>query len=199
LENIKDVLSVLQTAGLKLKPSKCFFAHSSVKYLGFVISNDGRMPSPERLEAISKYPRPKNVQDLRRFVVLASCYRRFVSGFSDIIYLLNTLLQKSTNFVWNSECESAFHTLKAELITAPVLAFPTINGQFVLYTNASDIDIGAVLAQRDANGDEKVISYASKGFSSSEKKLVGSFCSCLGSSVFQCICLRCKNCCLLRS
>ena len=39
----------------------------------------------------------------------------------------------------------------------------------MLYTDASDIGVGAVLAQRDANGEEKVISYASKGFSSSEK------------------------------
>ena len=169
LENLKDVLNALQTAGLKLKPSKCFFAQTSVKYLGFVISSDGLRPYPKKLEAISDYPRPKNVQELGRFVGLASYYRRFVSGFSDIIYPLNKLLQKNINFVWNNECESAFCTLKAELITAPVLAFPRTHGQFVLYTDASDIGIGAVLAQRDSNGDEKVISYASKGFSSSEK------------------------------
>ena len=98
LENLKDVLNALQTAGLKLKPSKCFFAQTSVKYLGFVISSDGLRPNPEKLEAISDYPGPKNVQDLRRFFGIASYCRRFVSGFSDIIYPLNKLLQKNINF-----------------------------------------------------------------------------------------------------
>ena len=82
---------------------------------------------------------------------------------------MNKLLQKNVAFNWTNECETAFQTLKTQLATGPVLAFPTVHGQFVLYTDASDIGVGAVLAQRDANGEEKVISYASKGFSSSEK------------------------------
>ena len=76
LENLKDVLDALKTAGLKLKPSKCFFAHKDVKYLGFVISGDGLLPNPEKLEAITEYPPPKNLQELRRFIGLASYYRR---------------------------------------------------------------------------------------------------------------------------
>ena len=160
LENLKDVLSALQTAGLtkQMKPSKCVFEHTSVKYLGFVISNDGLMPNAEKAKVISDYLRPKNVQDLYRFVGLVSYYRWFVSGFSDMISLLNYIVTENTNFVWNNECESAFCTLKAELIAAPVYAFPTTHGQFVLYTEASDVGIGAVLAQQ-----------CLKGFSSSEK------------------------------
>ena len=76
---------------------------------------------------------------------------------------------RKTEFVWTNKCKAAFQTLKTQLATAPILAFPTVYEQFVLYTDASDISVGAVLAQRDANGDEKIISYASKGFSSSEK------------------------------
>ena len=108
LENVKDVLDAVKTAGLKLKLSKCFFAHKSVKYLGFVISGDGLVTNPDQLEAITEYPPPKNLQELRHFISLASYYRRFVSGFSDIVNPLNKLLQKNVAFNWSNECEAAF-------------------------------------------------------------------------------------------
>ena len=95
LENLKDVFDALKTAGLKVKPSRCFFALKSVKYLGFVISGDGLLPTPEKLEAIAEYPTPKNLQELCSFIDLASNYPRFVSGFSDIVYPLDKLLQKN--------------------------------------------------------------------------------------------------------
>ena len=169
LQNLKEVLQAIKVAGLKLKPSKCFFAQRNVKYLGFIVSNEGLSPDPEKLKAIKEYPQPKDITELRRFVGLASYYRRFVSGFSEIVAPLHKLMQKDAKFIWNFHCEEAFQKLKEQLTTSPVLAFPNREGQFVLYTDASNVGIGAVLAQRSPDGGERVISYASKGFCSAEK------------------------------
>ena len=169
LQNLKEVLEAIKVAGLKLKPSKCFFAKRSVKYLGFIVSNEGLSPDPEKLKAIEDYPQPRDLTELRRFIGLASYYRRFVSGFSEIVAPLHKLMQKGTNFIWHSTCEEAFKKIKQQLVTSPVLAFPNEEGQFVLYTDASNVGIGAILAQRGPSGDERVISFASKGFSSAEK------------------------------
>ena len=92
-----------------------------------------------------------------------------MSGFSEIVAPLHKLMQKGTNFIWHSTCEESFKKIKQQLVTSPVLAFPNKEGQFVLYTDASNVGIGAILAQRGASGDEKVTSFASKGFSSAEK------------------------------
>jgi hypothetical protein len=66
------------------------------------------------------------------------------------------------SFVWDENCENAFQTIKEQLMSSPVLAFPEPNGDYILYTDASDVGVGAVLVQEDGEGEERVISYASK-------------------------------------
>ena len=51
LDHLNDVFSRLRLANIKLKPSKCSFAHSSVEYLGHVVSRDGIKPDPSKLSS----------------------------------------------------------------------------------------------------------------------------------------------------
>ena len=104
-----------------------------------------------------------------RFLGMASYYRRFVSGFRDIAKPLNRLTQKDVPFAWDKNSETAFQTLKEQLVSSPVLAFQETDGDFILYTDASNIGVGAVLAQEEGEGRERFISYAPKAFSGSEK------------------------------
>ena len=52
------------------------------------------------------------------------------------------------------DCQTAFDDLKHRLTSAPVLAFPQTDGEFVLDTHASGTGIGAVLSQ--VQDDERV-------------------------------------------
>ena len=67
-------------------------------------------------------------------------------------------------FVWSEECQKSFDTLKQALISAPVLAVPSGSGEFVLYTDASKLGLGAVLMQHG-----RVIAYASRQLKIHEK------------------------------
>ena len=58
LERIKEVLTCISMAGLKLKPSKCHFFQERIILLGHVISKDGVLPDPHNI---------KNIQDLPMF------------------------------------------------------------------------------------------------------------------------------------
>ena len=169
LENLKAVLEAISKAGLKLKLSKCHFAQLSVDFLGFTISASGLAPDCKKVEALRNYPTPNDLTELRRFLGMASYYRRFISGFSDIACPLNRLTQKDMKFEWTKECDTAFLTLKEQLVSSPILAFPMPDSDYILYTDASDVGVGVVLAQEDGEGEERVISYASKAFSGSEK------------------------------
>ena len=79
------------------------------------------------------------------------------------------LTEKDQKFNWTSECSEAFDRLKHMLVTAPILAHPDFTKPFILDTDASNRAIGAVLSQNTGN-EERVIIYASRTLSKSERK-----------------------------
>ena len=83
---------------------------------------------------------------------------------------LHRLTECSKPFAWTSECKESFNRLKHQLTTPPVLAFPDFAAEFVLDTDASDHGIGGVLSQVQSDGQERVVAYASRLFSKSEKR-----------------------------
>ena len=137
--------------------------------MGFTVSAAGLAPNVTKVEAIREFPTPQNLTELRRFLDMTSYYRRFISGFSDIASPLHRLTNKGVRFDWDKNCQRAFGQLKEQLLSAPVLAFPDFNGDYILYCDASDVGVGAVLTQKDENEEEKVVSFASKAFSGPEK------------------------------
>nr|GFC51103.1 putative reverse transcriptase domain-containing protein [Tanacetum cinerariifolium] len=88
---------------------------------------------------------------------LAGYYRRFIEGFSKFARLMTKLTQRKVKFEWGDKQEAAFQLLKQKLCSAPILALPEGSKDFIVYCDASNKGLGAVLMQR-----EKVISYASR-------------------------------------
>ena len=169
LRDLNLVLERLQSAGLKLKSKKCFFFRHEISDLGYLISEQGLKPDPSKCETVRNVPRPKCVKEVRQFLGLTSYYRRFLKGYSDVAKPLYNLTKKNSVFKWDEKCEDAFVSLKDKLTTAPVLAYPNEKGgEFILDCDASNSGIGAVLSQIQ-DGDEKVISYASRTLSEAEQ------------------------------
>ena len=102
---------------------------------------------------------PENLTELRAFVGLASYYRRYVEGFSDIAKPLSELTKKNQPFIWGPQQQTAFETLKDLLVHYPVLAPPLPKGKYVIDTDASDFAMGAVL-QQEQHGTLRVIAYS---------------------------------------
>ena len=168
IERLRTVLQRLRDAGLKLSPKKCILLQKSVPFLGHVVSNHGVSTDPKKIEAVRTWPSPQTAKDVKSFLGLCSYYRRFVRDFSDIARPLYKLTEGQGEFRWTSECEDAFRRLKALLTTAPILAFPTTDGLFILDTDASNIGLGVVLSQVQG-GDEKVLAFHSRSLSKSER------------------------------
>jgi hypothetical protein len=88
---------------------------------------------------------------------MAGYYRRFIPNFSKIAKPITNLLKKDEKFVWNTEHDEAFQTLKKLLTTSPVLAQPNITKPFDVYCDASGTGFGCVLMQEGC-----VIAYSSR-------------------------------------
>jgi hypothetical protein len=115
----------------------------------------------EKIEVIDQQPPPVNIKGIHNFLGHAGLYRRFIKDFSQISRPLTNLLAKDVPFEFTNECLNAFHTLKKELISAPIIQTPDCSLPFKIMCDASDFAIGAVLGQTK---DKKhhAIAYASK-------------------------------------
>ncbi|GJU94736.1 putative reverse transcriptase domain-containing protein [Tanacetum coccineum] len=77
-EHLRTVLQILRQEKLYAKFSKCEFWLSKVAFLGHIVSAEGITMDPAKVEAITKWPRPTSVTEVRSFLGLAGYYRRFV-------------------------------------------------------------------------------------------------------------------------
>jgi hypothetical protein len=168
LERLEAVFARMKAANLLLKPSKCQLFREEVTFLGHVVSAKGIAADPSKIETVRQWPRPQNLTELRSFIGLCSYYRKYVPGFATIAQPLHMLTNKGQRFIWGEEQETAFQTLKTRLTTAPILAPPNDEGEYVLDTDGSSTGLGAVLQQR--KGEElHVIAYASRCLSRAER------------------------------
>lgn len=168
LHRLEEVLNCFLTANWQLNTKKCIFAARQIQVLGHIISADGIRPDPSKLQAVSEFPSPKNLKDLRSFLGLCTYFRKFIPGFSHIAEPLNTVLRKNTAFQWNRPQSNAFQALKTALTTVPVLGHFVPGSDTEIRTDASGHGLGAVLAQ-NISGVQRVIAYASRTLTKSER------------------------------
>ena len=124
LGHLRVVIGKLVEVSLKLKAAKCHLARSELEHLGHVIKRNGLKTNPRRVQAVEDFPHPRNIHEVRRFLGLASYYRRFIRNFARIAAPLHYLTEKDIQRLWTTECEFAFQRLKRLLTIAPVLAYP---------------------------------------------------------------------------
>ena len=70
-------------------------------------------------------------------------------------------MTKEIAYQWNNECQEAFDYLKNWLTMALILVHSNFNKEFLIQTDALALRLGIVLSQKDNNGWEVVIQYAS--------------------------------------
>ena len=142
-----------------------------------MVSKEGVSTDPEKIEAVTEWPQPTTVTEVRSFLGFVSYYRRIILNFSRVAKPLNKLLEnlegtpsqkKKVKVCWGPEQQEAFETLQRLCTESPILAYADFKAPFVLHNAVCGDGLGAVLYQVQ-DGQKRVIAYASRSLSKSER------------------------------
>lgn len=166
---LEMVLDILVKNRLTVNLDKCSFFRDRITFLGYDISEQGVRPSSRKLEAISKYPIPKTVHQLRQFLGLINYFRKFIKDCAILCKPLTSLLKKGAIWQWGLQQDQAVASVKEALIKNAVLSVFNPKLPINLYTDASRDGIGCILTQLTDSGEKPVYFY-SRQTSNDEKK-----------------------------
>ena len=117
-------------------------------YLWFVVSKEGLKMDLKKIQAIINWPTPRSIFEVRSFHGLASFYRKFIRSFSQICApIIETIRETNQSFKWTEVADRNFKLLKKIITEKLVLALTNFEKVFQVETDASGIEIGAVLSQ----------------------------------------------------
>ena len=168
-KNLEIILERIASVGATLKLKKCFFFKNKINYLGYEIDRNGVRPGADKIKAVSNFPTPTNLHEIRQFLGLTGYFRKFILKYSLLAKPLQDLLKKDSCFKWECDQKNAFLELKNKLIERPILAIYNREAYTELHTDACKWGIGAVLFQKQIDG-LKPIAYLSHTTTKEEQR-----------------------------
>ena len=167
---LTGVLRQLQEAGLTLNEKKCEFSQSRVKFLGQIVDQSGVQPDPEKVSAILQMRTPTSVSDIRRFLGMTNQLSKFSPDLANKTKPLRDLLSSKSQWCWEEPQQRAFAEVKEAVSRSPVLALFNPSLDTTVSADASSYGLGAVLLQRQADGERRPVAYASRAMTPTEQR-----------------------------
>jgi len=168
--HVKWIMQQLLDAGLYMKPEKCEFHKTTVRYLGFIISTKRISMDEDKVETVRNWSQEKktangglnNLFEVRHFLGFCNHYGWFISRYSERADPLTRLTKKDQRFVWEAEQLLAFETMVEAFTTAPILRNIDHEKEVIIETDASDYVSARVLSHSDDEGLLHSVAYFSK-------------------------------------
>jgi hypothetical protein len=168
----------LRNAGLTINATKSIFCAQETEYLGYILTRGGIKPQPNTVQAILTLNPPNNVKELLQFLGMVQYYRDMWQKCSEMLAPLANLVgecgetkttkknkTKKKPWRWESIHQQAFDNIKAIIAKEVVLAYPDFTKPFVIYSDASTMQLGSVITQGN-----RLLAFFSRNFSVMQTK-----------------------------
>ena len=118
-----------------------------MEYLGYQISRKGIQPISKKVDAILAIASPRTRKQLRGFIGMVNFYRDMWPKRSELLAPLSSMTSDNVPFKWTEEHNKAFKKIKKTMARDTLLIFPDFNQKFDIHTDASKIQLGAIISQ----------------------------------------------------
>lgn len=167
---LKQVLAALKENNAKLNTKKYVIGVNELEILGFKVSAMGISPSDEKVLALRNFRKPETKEQVRSFLGLVNFVGQFIPRLSTRTEPLRQFIRGDVAIFGKTQ-EDAFNDLREELSkNVRRLGFYDPKDTTELFVDASPVGLGAVLVQRDTSNIPRIVSFASKGLTTSERK-----------------------------
>lgn len=164
-----EVMRALKANNLTINEDKCEHEKASIKFLGHLLSKEGFAIDEGKVRDVKEFVRPVNLTDLRSFLGLATYLSDYIPNFAHMAAPMWDVV-KNKPFRWTQGADSAFDATKLAIASCTTtLGFFDESAKTILYTDASPSALGAVLAQEKEGESPRIICFASKLLTPTEK------------------------------
>ena len=162
---LQALLARCQDVGINLNSRKMKICQYSVLFLGHLITKDGIMPDPGKIEAIKKMPKPHDIPGVQRLNGFVNYLAKFLPHLSDVMAPIRQLTHKHVEWNWAKAQDDAFNNIKTLVTSAPVLKFYDQSKALEIQCDASQRGLGAALLQ-----DGQPLAFISRALTDTESR-----------------------------
>lgn len=134
---------------------------SEVPFLGVILSAEGIMPDPRKVQSFRTMEAPKDVAGVQRLLGVVNHLVRFLPHISDIATPIRAVVNKSSRWTWLYEQEATFVKVKELLTSDRCMAKYHLLCASTVSADASSFGLGAVLLQMQLSGERHPVAFAS--------------------------------------
>jgi hypothetical protein len=163
--NLQSVLKRCEEVNMQLNKSKCKIRVTELSYIGHLLTDEGVIPDPAKIKAVTEMPPPEDKTGLQRLLGMTNYVAKFIPNYSEKTEILRGLLHKDTEWCWLEQHQNAFQQLKDALSSPPTLQYYDVKKPAVLTCDASKSGLGAALIQNN-----KPVAYASRAMTECETR-----------------------------
>jgi len=172
IRHLREVLLLLEEAGISLKPSKCHLFQQEMEYLGHVVRPGQLLVNQKNVKILSQALPQRNQTELKSFLGMCNVYRRFIKDSAHIAKPLTKLPSKRLPHVLrplDAAQMAVFTYLKERLTSTRTLALPRSEGLFILDTDACAVQVSCTLLQQQPDTSILPVGYYSRGLVPAEQ------------------------------
>ena len=168
-EIVEEVLRRMEENDLYIKPEKYVWKVKEIDFLGLVMGAEEIKMQEEKVTGVLKWPRPKTVKEVQKFLGLANYYRRFIKDFAKLAKPLHKLVRKDEKWNWEEEQKAAFKELKRVFTMRPVLVAPDLDKEMRVEADALEYTTGGVLLIKCEDKKWRPVAFISKSLNKVER------------------------------